>query len=181
MQIVKYAARRILLVIPQMLLISVATFVLIRMLPGDPARLQLGPMASDEGVAALREQLRLDDSVPAQYMAYLERLFQGDLGRSWVNSTNVRDDLIDRIPATLELIVLGMLLVLVVLVPLGIITAARGGGPLTRGLKKVTFGYGLLAGALPDFWLGLLFIFVFFTTLGVLPGTRSATPPRRWS
>jgi ABC-type dipeptide/oligopeptide/nickel transport system permease component len=170
MQIAKYAARRIVLVIPQMLLISIATFVLIRMLPGDPARLQLGPMASDEGVEALRDKLALDDSLPQQYLAYLERLSQGDLGQSWVNSTNVSDDLLDRIPATLELIGLGMLLVLIVLVPLGIITAARGGGRTTRGLKKLTFGYGLLAGALPDFWLGLLFIFIFFTTFGLLPG-----------
>lgn len=182
MELTKYALKRILLVIPQMVLISVATFVLIRMLPGDPARLQLGPMASDEGVAALREKLRLDESIPSQYMAYLERLFQGDLGRSWVSSTNVSEDLLERIPATLELIAFGMLLVALFLVPLGIVTAVRGGGPITRFLKKISFGYGLLAGALPDFWLGLLFIFIFFTTLGVLPGPEGRlaigeTPP----
>jgi peptide/nickel transport system permease protein len=170
MQVLKYAARRFLLVIPQMFLISVVTFVLIRMLPGDPARLQLGPLAPDDAVQQLRQELRLDDSIVEQYLAYLGRLSRGDLGSSYASGQAVSTDLAERIPATLELIGLGMLLVLVVLVPLGIITAARGGGPVRRLLKKVTFGYGLLAGALPDFWLGLLFIFVFFTTLGVLPG-----------
>lgn len=170
MKTARYVLRRLIIVIPQMFLISVLTFILIRMLPGDPARLELGPLAPDEGVQALREQLRLDESVPSQYIAYLERLFSGDLGRSWSNGTQVADDLANRVPATLELIGLALLVVLVVLLPLGAVTAARGGGIFTRFLKKLSFGYGLLAGALPDFWLGLLLIFVFFTLLGWAPG-----------
>jgi ABC-type dipeptide/oligopeptide/nickel transport system permease component len=165
-----YIVRRLVILIPQMFLISVATFILIRLLPGDPARLELGPLAPAEGVQALRTQLRLDEPVPAQYLAYLERLFQGDLGRSWVNSSEVTSDLGERIPATLELLILGLGLVLLVLVPLGALTSARGGGLVTRLLKKVTFGYGLLAGALPDFWLGLLLVFIFSSQLGLTPG-----------
>jgi ABC-type dipeptide/oligopeptide/nickel transport system permease component len=165
-----YVARRLALVIPQMFLISVITFVLIRMLPGDPARLQLGPLAPEEGVDALRKELKLDQSLPEQYAAYLDRLVRGDLGRSWVNQSSVASDLGQRIPATLELMLYGLLLVSVVLVPLGVVTAARGGGVVTRFLKKLTLGYGLLAGALPDFWLGLLLIFVFFTKLHWAPG-----------
>jgi ABC-type dipeptide/oligopeptide/nickel transport system permease component len=165
-----YVLRRLVILLPQLLLISVATFVLIRLLPGDPARLELGPLAPDEGVAALREQLKLDEPLPAQYIAYLDRLFHGDLGRSWVNSSEVTADLGERIPATLELLVLGLALVLIVMVPIGAITSARGGGLATRGLRKLTFGYGLMAGALPDFWLGLLLIFVFSSQLGLTPG-----------
>ena len=178
----RYILRRLVVLIPQMFLISVATFILIRLLPGDPARLELGPLAPDEGVQQLRTELKLDESVPVQYLAYLERLFHGDLGRSWVNSSEVSADLSERIPATLELLILGMGLVLLVLVPLGVVTAARGGGLATRGLKKASFGYGLLAGALPDFWLGLLLVFVFSSQLGWAPGPEGrlgidAVPP----
>lgn len=179
-----YVARRLLLAIPQMLLISVVTFALIRMLPGDPARLQLGPLASEEAVQNLRKQMRLDKTLPEQYFAYLERLQHGDMGRSWTNGTEVAADLTSRLPATFELIILGLLAIVFVLIPIGTITAARGGGVFSRLLKRITFGYGLLAGALPDFWLGLIFIFVFFTLLGWAPGPEGrlaigALPPPR--
>lgn len=165
-----YVLRRLLLAIPQMLLISVITFTLIRMLPGDPARLQLGPLASEQGVQQLREQMHLNGTLPEQFVAYLGSVLGGDLGRSWNNGTNVADDLVARLPATLELITYGMLFILLVLLPLGVVTASRGGGVLQRILKRVTFVYGLLSGALPDFWMGLLFLFLFFTTLGWVPG-----------
>jgi peptide/nickel transport system permease protein len=177
-----YVVRRLLLAIPQMLLISVVTFTLIRMLPGDPARLQVGPNASEEGVQALRVKMHLTGSIPEQYEYYLSSIVQGDLGRSWSRGTAVVDDLSSRLPATLELITFGMLFILLVLLPLGAITAARGGGIVNRFLKRVTFVYGLLAGALPDFWMGLLFLFLFFTILGWAPGPEGrlsigAIPP----
>lgn len=179
-----YIARRLLIAIPQMFLISVVTFTLIRMLPGDPARLQLGPLASDEAVQNLRHQMRLDEPLPVQYLAYLERLAHGDLGRSWTNNTEVANDLVRRLPATLELITLGLLVIIAVLVPIGAITATRGGGVVTRILKRITFGYGFLSGAIPDFWFGLLLIFLFFTLLGWAPGPEGrlgigVTPPPR--
>jgi ABC-type dipeptide/oligopeptide/nickel transport system permease component len=165
-----YVARRLLLALPQMLLISVVTFTLIRLLPGDPARLQVGPLASEEGVQALRNKMHLNSPIPEQYAYYLSGILHGDLGRSWTSGTPVANDLADRLPATLELITYGLLFMLVVLLPLGAVTAARGGGIVTRILKRVTLVYGLLAGALPDFWMGLLFLFVFFTVLGWTPG-----------
>ncbi|HZV48517.1 MAG TPA: ABC transporter permease [Candidatus Dormibacteraeota bacterium] len=182
MQIGLYALRRLLLLVPQLLLISIVTFILIRMLPGDPARLQLGPLAPKAGVEELRRQLKLDQPIPIQYIAYLERLIHGDFGHSWVNQSNVSSDLALRVPATLELIGYGLLVVLLVHIPLAIITAARGGGIVTRLLKRLTFGYGLLAGALPDFWLGLLLIFIFFVRLHWTPGPEgrlgvAVTPP----
>ncbi len=125
MKIGIYVGRRLLLVIPQMLLISVVTFTLIRMLPGDPARLQVGPNASEEGVQALRVKMHLTGSIPEQYEYYLSSILEGDLGRSWTRGTAVIDDLSSRLPATLELITFGMLFILLVLLPLGAITAAR--------------------------------------------------------
>jgi len=168
--VLKYVARRLVIAVPQMFLISVVTFVLIRQLPGDPARLELGPLAPKEGVQALREKLHLDDSLFSQYQAYLARVIHGDFGRSWVNQTNVADDMRLRVPATLELMVLGLILVFVVMVPLALATATRGDGLLRRVLRKISFGYSMLAGALPDFWLGLVLVFVFFTKTGWFPG-----------
>ena len=182
MRIGFYIVRRLLIAIPQMLLISVVTFTLIRMLPGDPARLQLGPYASEEGVQLLRQQMHLNGSIPEQFAYYLSSIMHGDFGNSWTNGTAVSDDLASRLPATLELITFGLIFILVVLLPLGAITASRGGGIVNRLLKRVTFVYGLLAGALPDFWMGLLFLFVFFTLLGWAPGPEGrlsigAMPP----
>ncbi len=179
-----YIARRLLLAIPQMFLISIVTFTLIRMLPGDPARLQLGPLVSDETVLKLRHEMRLDEPLPVQYFAYIEKLIRGDLGRSWTNNTYVLDDIIKRLPSTLELLTLGLLVILLVLIPIGAITASRSGGLITRTIRRITFGYGFLSGAIPDFWFGLLLIFIFFTLLGVAPGPVGrigilATPPPR--
>lgn len=170
MRTVRYVARRFLIALPQMLLISLVTFVLIRMLPGDPARLELGPLASQDAIDRRRSALRLDESMPVQFVAYLKRVLQGDFGASWVNGSQVREDLAQRVPATLELIGLGLIVVLVVFIPLAIATSIRGGGLVVRALKKVAYGYGMIAGALPDFWLGLLLIYVFFTRLGLAPG-----------
>jgi ABC-type dipeptide/oligopeptide/nickel transport system permease component len=179
-----YVLRRVLLVIPQMLLISVATFTLVRLLPGDPARLQVGPFAPQSVVDRLRAEMRLDEPLPAQYLGYLERIASGNLGESWVNRSDVLTDLKERVPATLELMTLALTLMLLVLLPLGVLTAARGGGWFVRLVKRVTFGYGLLAGSLPDFFLAILLVFIFFTLLGIAPGPEGrlsigVTPPPR--
>jgi ABC-type dipeptide/oligopeptide/nickel transport system permease component len=177
--VARYIARRLVLVVPQMFLILFITFFLVRMLPGDPALLQLGPFATKEGIATLRADMRLDEPWPAQFVTYLARLAQGDFGQSWVTGSSVADDLAKRIPATLELIAFALLVILLVLLPLGVVTASRGGGLVARSLKKLTNGYGLLAGALPDFWLGLILIFVFFTTLGIAPGPEGRISIRK--
>jgi ABC-type dipeptide/oligopeptide/nickel transport system permease component len=184
MRTLKYISRRLLILIPQLFLISIITFTLVRMLPGDPARLELGPLAPEEGVELLRHQLRLDQPLPQQYIAYLQRLIHGDFGRSWVNSSSVAQDLLVRAPATLELIIAGMLIVLVVLVPIALLSASPSHGWLARTTRRISFGYGLLAGALPDFWLGLVLIFVFFSLLGWAPGPEGRLaivelPPER--
>ena len=178
-----YVARRILLLIPQMFVISIITFALVRILPGDPARLALGPLAPEDAVAALRAKLHLDLPIVEQYLIWLGKALRGDFGSSWVNGTQVGEDLLHRGPVTLELIVLSLIVVSVVLLPLAIVTASRTRSPVVRLLRNITFAYGMLAGALPDFLLGLMLIFVFFTNLNVLPGPEGrlgildASPP----
>lgn len=165
-----YIARRIILLIPQILLISFITFALVRLLPGDPARLALGPLASDEAVAAGRVKMHLDLPIFQQYLLWLNNALHGNFGSSWANSTDVGDDLLHRIPVTLELIFLSLVVVFLFLVPLAVITASRTRNRIVRLFRSVTFGYGMLAGALPDFLLSLLLIFIFFTNLNILPG-----------
>src|SRR2546429_2998331 len=142
MRTLKYIGRRLLVLVPQLFLISIITFTLVRMLPGDPARLELGPLAPEEGVELLRHQLRLDKPLPQQYIAYLQRLLQGDFGRSWVNSSSVAQDLLVRAPATLELITAGMLIVLVVMVPIALLSASPSRGCLARATRRGKFRHG---------------------------------------
>ena len=170
MRFVLYIGRRFLFLVPQIFLISFITFVLVRLLPGDPARLSLGPLAPEEAVETLRKEMYLDRPLWEQYVIWVENAFEGNFGKSWVNGTQVADDLVERIPVTLELITLALIVVAVILVPLAIVTASRTKNRIVRWFRNITFGYGMLAGALPDFLLGLLLIFVFFTHLEILPG-----------
>ena len=170
MRFAAYLGLRFLFLIPQIVLISFVTFVLVRMLPGNPARMSLGPLAPESAVEALRSKWLLDRPIFEQYTAWLEKAFSGDLGESWVNNTYVLDDLIQRIPVTIEIIVLALIMVFLFLVPLAIITASRTKNRIVRFFQNITFGYGMLAGALPDFLLGLVLIFIFFTHAGILPG-----------
>ena len=89
MRLALYIGRRFLFLVPQVFLISFITFVLVRLLPGDPARLSLGPLAPESSVETLRAKMYLDRPIPEQYVIWLENAFQGDLGESWVNNTQV--------------------------------------------------------------------------------------------
>jgi ABC-type dipeptide/oligopeptide/nickel transport system permease component len=159
-----YVVRRLILFIPLLVGVSMAVFVLIRMAPGNPAYLFAGPTASLETIRAMEIKLGLDQSIWVQCFLYMKNLVHGDLGVSLITSQPVLKDLAVRLPATLELITFAMLLIIVVLVPLGILSAV--GGNLAGRLSS---GYGFLAGSLPDFWWGLMLIFVFYTLLGWAP------------
>jgi peptide/nickel transport system permease protein len=162
----KYAGRRLLLLPLQLLIVSLIVFFLVRQLPGDPTYLYAGPYATKERVEEVRRQLGLDQPVWVQYVRYVERTTVGDFGTSMRTSQPVVQDILQRFPATLELILYAVLFSVVIAVPLGVFTAIRSKGPLTR----VVFVYGMMAGSLPDFWFALLAIYVFFFKLGWLPG-----------
>lgn len=158
-----YALRRIAVMLPQLFGITLVVFVLLRLFPGDPAYLFAGPTASPETIARIRHDLGLDEPIFVQYVHYLGDLLHGDLGTSLVTSQPVRDDMLDRFPATLELITTALIIALVVGIPLGALGARKPRGAADRATRS----YGLLAGSLPDFWWGLMLIFVFFTTLNI--------------
>ena len=165
-----FAAKRLLLTIPQLFVVSVIVFFLIRLLPGDPSYTLAGPYASPDRIAEVRQGLGLDEPIISQYIQYLGRVFAGDFGTSWRTSQPVLADIQQRLPATLELVFAAVLLSILIGVPLGVAVAAAKGGVLER----IVFFYGMLAGSLPDFWIGLLLILVFFYLLGWAPAPGPA-------
>ncbi|MDO9714078.1 ABC transporter permease [Paracraurococcus lichenis] len=155
------------MLVPQLFAVTLVTFVMVRLLPGDPALLLLGNMATPEAIASLRSRLGLDRSVWEQFLLYLGRVAHGDLGTSIFTSQPVVADLAQRAPATLELITYAMLATILIAVPVALASAVRSGGAADRASKV----YGLVAGALPDFWVALLLIYLLFHLAGV------AAPP----
>lgn len=153
------------ILVPQMFGVLLATFLLIRMLPGDPALLMLGNMATPEQIASLRERLGLTGSLWHQFTSYLWSVVHGDLGTSMFTANPVTVDLFERVPATLELITFAMLLTIAIGVSLAVVSVIRPGGAVDR-IGKV---YGLAAGAIPDFWVGLLLIYFLFYVAGIAP------------
>jgi peptide/nickel transport system permease protein len=161
-------ARKLLAVIPVLLAVSFLTFLMMDLLPGCVECQILGPDAMDEqAVEAVREDLRLDDPLPVRYVAWLGDALTGDLGQSYYTRQEVSEAIVERLPVTVEIVVVSMILSLVLAIPLGIVTAYRAGGFFDRFVTGASFG--LLA--VPSFMMGLLLIYLFAVTLGWLPAT----------
>jgi len=161
-----FVARRFLLTIPAMLAMSVLVFFIIRLVPGDPALVILGLRATPESVAALRRDFRLDDPIWVQYAHWLGQIVRGDLGIDYRTHEPIRDQLLTRLPVTLEMAILAMLMSMVMAIPLGILAAVRR-GPADAGASAL----GLLGISIPDFWLGVMLILLMALVLGWLPSS----------
>ncbi|HEY3504845.1 MAG TPA: ABC transporter permease [Actinocatenispora sp.] len=148
-------------------LASVVVFLGVRALPGDPAVVLAGENATPKVVEAIRHQYGLDQPLPVQYVDYLKQLVTGDLGTSTQDKLPVSGILAERIPVTLELAVLAMLVAIVIGVVAGTIAAARRG----RFPDYVATGFGLVGLSVPHFWLGLLAILLFAVKLRILPAS----------
>jgi len=161
----RYVIRRLVLLVPQVLGVTTIVFFLIRLLPGDPAYMIAGSLATKDVIASVRRQLGLDRPIWDQYIIYLDRVAHGDLGKSWLTSSQVTQDILQRMPATLELITLALILAFCIALPLGMLTALRPGTVIDR----LASAYGMLAGAMPDFWWALFLVFILFGKLRVVP------------
>ena len=159
MRIARYLLYRLTFILPQLLGIVLVSFFLVKSIPGDPAVLMLGPTATPDAIASLRTQMGLDQPLYVQFILYVNHLLHGDLGTSWQTTRPVLDDLIQRFPATLELVTFSLILAIVVGMGLGVASALNPKGWMGRLADM----YGLSAGALPDFWFALVLIFVFYT------------------
>jgi peptide/nickel transport system permease protein len=160
-----YIFRRLLMMIPVAFFASVILFTLLKMTPGDPVRIQLGEQVTAENYAALRKSLGLDDPAPVQYARWVSRVLQGDFGKSLRNRAPVRDEIVERLPATIQLGMAAFAIALVVALPLGILSAVFRRSPL--GVLAASFTQ--IGVSLPNFLVGLLLIYVFARRLEVLP------------
>lgn len=175
----RFIVRRLLLMVLVLLGMSIITFALSRVVPGNPARLLAGPHARQEQVDALAERYRLNGPILEQYGAYMTGLLRGDLGLSVTTRRPVADDLAQYLPATIELTATAFLLTAIVGIPLGILTATKRGSVVDYASRI----FSVAGVSLPVFWLGLVLQVVFYKHLSLLPiggrlGTLDIEPPR---
>ena len=160
-----YLLRRVLAVIPVMIIVATLAFVLIHLAPGDPASVIAGPYATPDDVGKLRRQLGLDEPLPMQLMHWYGRLLTGNLGDSIFLRRPVTEAVLERIEPTLLLTVWGTLIAVLLGVPAGIVSARYHNSAVDQSLM----GLALLGLSIPNFLLGLLMILVFGVWLGWLP------------
>lgn len=161
----QYLATRLLQYLPVLALVSIFVFVLIRLIPGDPATVMLGPTATEEQVRLLRIDMGLEQPIWIQYFLWVQRLFSGDFGTSFLNRFPVADLIARRLPATIELAVVALALSLIVSIPLGVIAALRQG----RMADHLIVIFSSLGMGIPDFWFGMLLVLLFSLRLNLLP------------
>jgi peptide/nickel transport system permease protein len=157
--------RRLAILLPTVLGVVTLIFFLIHFIPGDPVELMLGETASRADLARLRSDLGLDRPVAEQFGSFLLGLVRGDMGESFFYRKPVRQVILEKLPATLELAAAAMLLALVIALPLGILAAVRKDSFTDRGAMLAS----LVGISMPNFWLGPLLIILFSLKLGWLP------------
>ncbi len=166
----RFLVRRLLLLLPVMLGILLVTFVLVRLIPGDPCKSMLGERATEEKCNAFRERFGLNDPIPVQFVRYAGNVLQGDFGVSIKNGRPVTDVLAERLPMTMELTLFAMLFASVFGIALGVISAVRHNTAVDVGAMI----FANIGVSMPVFWLGLMLAYVFALAL---KGTPLQLPP----
>jgi ABC-type dipeptide/oligopeptide/nickel transport system permease component len=162
----RYVLRRLALAIPNLILISLIVFVIMRVLPGDPVRTMLaGTPTSGDQIEQIRQSMGLNDPLYLQYAHFVGDALQGDLGRSLITKRSVTGEIVDQFPSTLILTLAGLAVAILVGVVLGIIAAIKKGS----WFDAAGMGVALIGVSMPSFWLGLLLLFLFSFKLGWFP------------
>jgi dipeptide transport system permease protein len=166
-------ATRLLSALPNLAGVVVITFILTRALPGDPAAYFAGAAATQEAIAQVRSQLGLDKPLLEQFFQYVAALARGDMGLSLTTGQSVAQELLARLPASLEMVFLALLLACAIALPLGVLAATRPGSWIDQLCRIVT-----TAGvSLPTFFTGLLLAYVFYFLLGWAPSPMGRLDP----
>ncbi len=163
--LLRHILTRLIALVPMLLGLSIASFALVHVIPGDPALVMLGGEGTPQQVADLRQQLGLDRPLPVRYWEWLTRVVRGDLGESLYNRTRVTDELIWRLPTTLTLVLMSLILSIGIGVPAGLLSAVYRNTWVDHAARLLT----LISLSLPSFWLGLMLIILFSLKLNLLP------------
>lgn len=168
----KYVIQRLILLIPVLLGVSVLTFAIIQITPGDPVRLMLGDNATPEQVENMRREFGLDQPLIVQYINYVWNAIHGDLGKSFRGRSLVRDEILARFPSTLQLTVAAMLLAITMGVSAGVIAATAR----RKVWDTVTMIIATMGLSLPSFWVGIILLIIFGVQLRLVSVTGSDGP-----
>jgi peptide/nickel transport system permease protein len=171
-RLARYVLRRLGLGLLTLWLVTIVVFAITNILPGNPAEVRLGPMASGQALKAEEHREGLDKPMPVRYWNFVSGAVRGDFGTSFKTEQPVAKDLGNRLPATLELALLATVLALAVGIPLGFWAAARRDSAVDHVARNIA----AVAAAMPIFWLGIMLVFVFSTQLGWAPGTVGRWP-----
>ena len=169
---IQFVLRRLLATVPVLVIVLVLIFSLVRLVPGDPAVTLLGPGATQEQIEALRQQFDLDRPLLFQFTSYIGGVFQGDLGESLKSGRPVGEELLQRLPATVELSLVALVAAILVGIPLGVFSATRPDTALDQGLRVVT----LIGVSVPAFLFALVLQLIFGLWLGWLPISGRVSP-----
>jgi peptide/nickel transport system permease protein len=161
----RYVLKRLLFTLPTLLLVAIAVFSLVRMIPGDPIQLMLGDAADATQVEEMRKQLGLDAPIPVQFGLWLAKVAVGDLGRSISNGLPVLPLMWERFQVSATIVIVAVALAALIAVPAGLIAAWKQ----NRGLDLAIVTGATMLLSVPSFWLGLLLLLLFGLKLGWLP------------
>lgn len=171
-----FLPRRLLQLVPTLFLVSVLIFSLQQLLPGDPALVMAGEEKDPEVIEQIRQQYRLDQPLPVQYAHWVSGVLRGDLGESMRIKKPVRELVAEKLPVTLQLAVMAMCFALLIGIPAGILSAVKKGTAWDAGANVFAL-WGL---STPNFWLGIMLIFLFSVKLGWLPASGFVSPFEDW-
>ena len=167
-----YALRRILYTVPVLLGASIVIFLIIHLVPGDPASVIAGPDASPADLQTIRVRMALDQPLHIQYLNYLDRLFHGDLGRSYYYKEQISTLVGRAFPATLELAFFALCFSLLLAIPAGVLAATHR----NSWIDNTSMGLAVIGVSIPVFWLGIMLIYLFAVELGWLPASGRSGP-----
>lgn len=164
----RFIIKRLLQIIPMLLIVTVFAFILSNLSSGDVAEIAIrkeGGIVTEQTVAAMREELGLNKPIPMQYLDWLGRAIRFDFGTSFISKKPVIEEVLSRFPNTLYLALIATAMAMAIAIPIAMLSAKWKGSVLDHGLRVLTTG----AATLPDFWMGLMLLYTFGVSMGIVP------------